>query len=174
MSWYSLFVYQGQELAVQRAIKKRIEENVVDIKTVLVPTRKIKQKNRKKEIVIKEEPIYKSYLFLEIEKYDSNIWQKIRDIHGILKFIGSQDSPQEMNEKDLKNIIQLEKEEKVAVFKKSFDIDSLVRINSGAFENFEGKIKTYNPETRMLEVNLSIFGRNTPVEIHENEVSIID
>lgn len=171
--WYAIQTYAGSEQSVKRAIEQLaidygIEEKVQEL---VVPTEEvIEVKNGQKKIT--ERTLYSGYVFAHID-LDTDLWHKIQSLPRVSRFIGEQKTPTALSEADIKNI--LEKMEKKGAPKPKIDFEKgeMVRIIDGSFANFTGMVEDYDLDHGKLKLNVSIFGRNTPVEILYTQVEKI-
>ncbi len=171
--WYAIQTYAGSEQSVKRAIETLVRDNKVEdkLKNILVPTEDvIEVKNGEKKIT--ERSIYPGYAFVEID-LDTSLWQKIQSLPKVGRFIGESKRPTPLSEKDISVI--LEKAEKKGAPKPKifFENGESVRITEGPFANFTGMVEEYDMEHGKLRLNVSIFGRSTPVEILYSQVEKI-
>jgi transcriptional antiterminator NusG len=97
---------------------------------------------------------------------DEKAWYFVRQIQGVIGFIGGGDRPQPLAPSEVEDLMRqtAAPEEKVKP-KIQYEIGETVRIKDGAFENFEGVIEGIDPERGKLKLMVSIFGRSTPVEL---------
>jgi len=173
MNWYALQVYSGSELSVKNAIENlKNELNLQDvIGEVIVPTEEvIEVKNGKKKIF--ERSIYPGYVFLEAE-LDTELWHKIQSLPKVGRFIGESKKPTPLKKEDIELILEKAKTKTAPKPKVSFEEGEIVRINEGPFANFTGEVEDFDYEKGMLKLNVTIFGRSTPVEIHYTKVEKI-
>jgi len=173
MNWYALQVYSGSELSVKKAIENlKNELNLQDvIGEVIVPTEEvIEVKNGKKKIF--ERSIYPGYVFLEAE-LDTDLWHKIQSLPKVGRFIGESKKPTPLKKEDIELILEKAKTKTAPKPKVSFEEGEIVRINEGPFANFTGEVEDFDYEKGMLKLNVTIFGRSTPVEIHYTKVEKI-
>jgi len=171
--WYAIQTFAGSEQSVRKAIKTLVKDNGVEekLKNVLVPTEDvIEVKNGEKKIT--ERSLYPGYAFIEID-LDTALWQQIQALPKVGRFIGESKRPTPLSEKDINLII--EKVEKRAAPKPKifFEDGESVRITEGPFANFTGMVEEYDMEHGKLRLNVSIFGRSTPVEILYSQVEKI-
>ena len=167
--WYAIQTYSGSELAVKRALIQ-LSEEMADgrIAEVLVPTEDlIEIKKGKKSIV--ERPLYPAYAFAKIE-LDTELWHGIQAMPKVGRFIGESKKPTPLSEKDIAAILDKVNNRAAAKPKVSFDEGEMVRVNEGPFANFNGIVEDFDMASGMLKLNVSIFGRNTPVEISYSQV----
>jgi|TARA_B100001063_G_scaffold216561_1_gene218364 transcription termination/antitermination protein NusG len=167
--WYAIQTYSGSELAVKRALIQ-LSEEMADgrIAEVLVPTEDlIEIKKGKKSIV--ERPLYPAYAFAKIE-LDTGLWHSIQSMPKVGRFIGESKKPTPLSEKDITAILDKVNNRAAAKPKVSFDEGEMVRVNEGPFANFNGIVEDFDMASGILKLNVSIFGRNTPVEISYSQV----
>jgi transcriptional antiterminator NusG len=167
--WYAIQTHSGSELTVKRALE-RLAEEMADgkISQVLVPTEDlIEVKKGNKSIV--ERPLYPAYAFAEID-LDTALWHKIQSMPKVGRFIGESKKPTPLSKKDVDAILDKVENRAAAKPKISFDEGEMVRINEGPFSNFNGVVEDFDMASGMLKLNVSIFGRNTPVEIAYTQV----
>ncbi|MBF8280873.1 MAG: nusG [Candidatus Magasanikbacteria bacterium] len=162
--WYVIHTYSGYEENVSRNLKQRIESfNMQDmIMNVLVPTeKKIKIKGGKRHIVT--EKIFPGYVLVEMI-VDDNSWNVVRNTPNVTGFVGSGTTPTPMTEEEVKFL-----QKRMGVEEPKYKIDvivgSPVRITDGPFKNFEGKINEIDEARGKIKVLVSMFGRETPVEL---------
>jgi len=167
--WYAIQTYSGSELAVKRALIQ-LSEEMADgkIAEVLVPTEDlIEIKKGKKSIV--ERPLYPAYAFAKID-LDTGLWHGIQAMPKVGRFIGESKKPTPLSEKDIAAILDKVNNRAAAKPKVSFDEGEMVRVIEGPFANFNGIVEDFDMAAGMLKLNVSIFGRNTPVEISYSQV----
>ncbi len=163
-AWYVLHTYSGYEDNVSRNLKQRIESMDMQefIFDVLVPKeKKIKIKAGKRVVV--EERIYPGYVLVDMMVTDAS-WYVVRNTPNVTGFIGLGTTPTPV---DPKEIDMLKKRMGVAEPKYKIDVhvNDSVKIADGPFKDFEGKIQEVDEEKGKVKVLVSIFGRETPVEL---------
>ncbi len=171
--WYAIQVYSGSEKAVKKAIENMIKELHLEekIKKVVVPTEDvIEVKNGKKKIT--ERSIYPGYVFALMD-LDTDLWQKIQSLPKVSRFIGESKKPTPISEEDVKKILEKAEKKGAPKPKISYEPGEMVRIAEGPFANFTGVVEEYDMEHGKLKLNVSIFGRSTPVEILYTQVEKI-
>ncbi len=173
MNWYALQVYSGSELSVKKAIENLKKDLHLDDKIgeIIVPTEEvIEVKNGEKKIY--ERSIYPGYVFLEAD-LDTELWHKIQSLPKVGRFIGESKKPTPLKKEDIELILEKAKTKSAPKPKVSFEEGEIVRINEGPFANFTGEVEDFDYEKGMLKLNVTIFGRSTPVEIHYTKVEKI-
>jgi len=171
--WYAIQTYSGSERAVKRAIEKiAIDYGLEDkIDKVVVPTEEvIEVKNGEKKIT--ERSLYPGYVFAHID-LDTALWHKIQSLPKVSRFIGEQKTPTPLSQSDIDLILEKMEQKAPPRPKVDFEKGEMVRIIDGPFANFTGLVEEYDIDHGKLKLNVSIFGRNTPVEILYSQVEKI-
>ncbi len=162
--WYVLHTYSGYEENVARNLRQRIESMDMEDKiyNVLIPTEnRIKIKNGKRKIVT--EKIFPGYVLVEMVVTDDS-WYVVRNTPNVTGFVGSGTTPTPIAETEVKALM-----ERMGVAEPKYKIDveagSAVRITDGPFKEFEGKVSEVDEGRGKVKVLVSMFGRETPVEL---------
>lgn len=163
-SWYVLHTYSGYEDNVARNLRQRIESMDMQeyIYDVLVPKeKKIKIKAGKRVVV--EERIYPGYVLVDMVVTDAS-WYVVRNTPNVTGFIGLGTTPTPVDSREIES---LKKRMGVAEPKYKVDmrIGDAVKIAEGPFKDFDGKVQEVDEEKGKVKVLVSIFGRETPVEL---------
>jgi transcription termination/antitermination protein NusG len=163
-NWYAVHTYSGYEDAVARNLRQRIESMGMEDKifTVLVPTeKKIKIKAGKRRVT--EEKVYPGYVLVEMIVTDDS-WYVIRNTPRVTGFVGSGTTPTPLSEEEMQTLLGRmgEEEPKHTV---DFAEGDTVKITDGPFKDYEGKVSEVDEEKGKVRVLISIFGRETPVEL---------
>ncbi len=171
--WYAIQTYSGSEQSVKRAIENLIRENKVEnrLEQIVVPTEDIIEvKNNKKKIT--ERSLYPGYVFIKVD-LDTALWHLIQSLPRVGRFIGEAKKPTPLSDSDIETILEKVKNRAAPKPKISFETGEVVRIIEGPFANFTGTVEEYDMEHRRLKLNVSIFGRSTPIEILYSQVEKI-
>lgn len=168
--WYIVHTYSGYENKVKVNLEKRIEYmNMGDkIFRIEVPQKTVVQmKSGKKQE--KEEKVFPGYVLVEMIM-DEDSWYVVRHTSGVTKFVGSVKKPIPVRESEIKRILHrtTSQVEKVELDVKAGD---KVRIISGPFADFDADIIEVYPDKSKLRANVSIFGRETPVELEYKQIN---
>ena len=168
--WYIVHTYSGYENKVKVNLEKRIEYmNMGDkIFRIEVPQKTVTQmKGGKKQE--KEEKIFPGYVLVEMIM-DEDSWYVVRHTSGVTKFVGSAKKPIPARESEIKKILHRSSSqvEKIELDVKAGD---KVRIISGPFADFDADIIEVYPDKSKLRANVSIFGRETPVELEYKQIN---
>jgi len=162
--WYIVHTYAGHENKVARSLKQRVEsmgfqDRIFDI---IVPTREtIKVSQGKKETV--QEKIFPGYVIIRMV-LDDESWLLVRTTQGVTAFIGAGNKPTPISEQEVEAIQKFMKMEE-PLYKAAFSVGEAVKITDGPFAEFLGTIDAIDEARGKLKVLVSIFGRETPVEL---------
>ncbi len=168
--WYIVHTYSGHENKVKVNLEKRIEYMNMGEKIfrVEVPQKTVTQmKGGKKQE--REEKIFPGYVLVEMIM-DEDSWYVVRHTAGVTKFVGSAKKPIPARDSEIKKIIHRSSSqtEKIELDVKAGD---KVRIISGPFADFIADIIEVYPDKSKLRANVSIFGRETPVELEYKQIN---
>jgi len=167
--WYSIQTY-GSDKAVKAAILHMIEEHGLEehITEVIVPTEDvIEVKDGKKKV--SERSLYSGYVFAKID-LNTEIQHMVQGIPKVSGFIGEGNRPTPLSEHDINVILDRVNNRAAPKPKIFFDNGEMVRIIDGPFANFTATVDEYDLEHGTLKLNVSIFGRATPVDISYTQV----
>lgn len=167
--WYIVHTYSGHENKVKVNLERRIESmNMGDkIFRVEVPQKsvtKIKDGKRTE----REERVFPGYVLVEM-LMDDDSWYVVRHTPGVTKFVGSQKKPIPAKDSEIKRIL-MRSAPVAAKVEIDLKVGEVVKIISGPFADFEGTVTEVSPEKERLKASVSIFGRETPVELAFNQV----
>lgn len=163
-NWYAVHTYAGYEDAVVRNLKQRIESLGMEdvIFNAVVPTeKKIKIQGGKRKTV--EERIYPGYVLVDMIVTD-NSWYVVRNTPRVTGFVGSGTTPIPLEKSEIDALFE-RMEVKEPKYKMDVKIGDVVRINDGPFKDFEGAINEIDEKRGKVKVLVSMFSRETPVEI---------
>lgn len=163
-AWYVIHTYSGYEDNVARNMKQRIESMDMQdlIFDVMVPKeKKIKMKNGKRTVV--EERIYPGYVLVDMIVTDAS-WYVVRNTPNVTGFIGLGTTPTPV---DPAEIEMLKKRMGVSEpkYKIELKVNDAIKVNDGPFKDFDGKVQEIDEEKGKVKVLVTIFGRETPVEL---------
>ena len=163
-NWYAIHTYSGYEDAVARNLKQRIESLGMEdqIFQVVVPIeKKIKIKGGKRRVV--EEKIYPGYVLVEMVVTDAS-WYVVLNTPRVTGFVGSGTTPAPLSTEEVDSLFSRIGTEE-PTHKIDVAVGDPVRINEGPFRDFEGKVSEIDEARGKIKVLVSIFGRETPVEL---------
>lgn len=170
--WYVLHTYSGYEENVADGLRQRIDSmNMADkIFTVMVPTeKKIKIKNGKRKVVV--EKIFPGYVLVEMLVTDDS-WYVVRNTPNVTGFVGSGTTPTPISEEEVKEL-QRRMGIDQPTMNVDFGVDDPIRITDGPFKDMEGKISEVDQIKGKVKVMVSMFGRETPVELDPLQIQKI-
>jgi len=162
--WYAIHTYSGYEESVAYNLKQRIESLDMQDKifNVLVPKeKKIKIRNGKRQVV--DEKIYPGYVLVEMQVTDAS-WYVVRNTPNVTGFIGTGTTPSSMSEKEIEFL-----QKRMGIEEPKYKIDisegAAIRIVDGPFKEMEGKVTEIDEAKGRVKVLVSLFGRETPVDL---------
>lgn len=162
--WYVIHTYSGHENKAAEAMRQRIGTmNLGDkIFEIIVPTRNIVVVRHGKKEETKEK-IFPGYILVRMDLNDES-WLAVRTTPGVTAFVGVGNKPTPISDSEVATIVQFSKLE-APKFKTKFSKGEAVKIIDGPFADFLGMIDTIDEEKGKVKVLVSIFGRETPVEL---------
>lgn len=171
-AWYAVHTYAGYEEQVAEQIRQRIQgvDMANKIFDVLVPKEKmIVIKNGKRKVV--DQKIFQGYVLVEM-KLTEETWFVIRNTPGVTGFVGTGTNPTPVSEREVKDI-----KRRMGVDEPKHDIDlqigEVINIIDGPFKGFEGSVSEIDPVKGKIKVLVSMFGRDTSVELDVLQVKKI-
>ncbi|MCE9643873.1 transcription termination/antitermination protein NusG [Candidatus Parcubacteria bacterium] len=162
--WYVIHTYAGYENAVARNLKQRVESLGMEDKifNVVVPTeKKIKVKGGKR--VEEEEKIYPGYVLVDMVVTDDS-WYVVRNTPRVTGFVGSGVNPVPLEGKEMEELFKRMNADTVKHTINLEPNDAII-ISDGPFKDLEGKVAEVDEERGKVKVLVSMFGRETPVEL---------
>ncbi|HBL36692.1 MAG TPA: transcription termination/antitermination protein NusG [Firmicutes bacterium] len=167
--WYVVHTYSGYENKVKANLERRVASMAMEdhIFRVLVPMEEeYEYKDGKRKLTKKK--VYPGYVMVEMIMTDDS-WYVVRNTPGVTGFVGPGSKPIPLQQKEVDLILRHMGVDEPRP-KLDFNIGEPVRVIRGPFENFSGVIEEINPERGKLRVLVSMFGRETPVELEYNQV----
>ncbi len=164
--WYVVHTQTGLEDKVRTVLENKIVSEGLQesITKVIIPTEQISEVRSGKKRV-SQRRFFPGYILVEMDMNDQT-YSFIKNISGVTGFIGSGRKPTPLPQREIDNILKRTEETKVKPSPKIiFEKGEQVRVKEGPFMNFNGTIDEIHPEKGKLKVNISIFGRSTPVEL---------
>lgn len=163
-NWYAIHTYSGYEQAVARNLKQRAESMDMQDKIfdVIVPTKQVTKVKRGSRVE-EEEQIYPGYVLVQMEVTDDS-WYVVRNTPRVTGFVGSGSRPDPLEEGEVEELFEQMSEE---TSEHEIDVSEgdPVRIIDGPFDDQEGTVDEVDPERGKVKVLVSMFGRETPVEL---------
>jgi transcriptional antiterminator NusG len=172
MRWYAIQVVLNNETSVQQHIMEHAARYKVSsrIGRVLFPVEVVNEIRNGKKCVRKKK-LYPGYLFIELDLYgedgklDHGVWQCVRSMNGVAKIIGGTE-PMPIAQSEIDAIeSKMQASSDPDKFKCEFSPGMLVKVMDGPFLGLDGEVETVNEEKGCACVQISLFGRSTPVEL---------
>jgi transcriptional antiterminator NusG len=162
--WYVVHTFSGNEHKVAKILKERVQlSGFADrIFKVMIPQQKkiVVEEGEKKTV---EERLFPGYILVLMEVSDE-AWHLVRNIKGVTGFVGTGTSPTPLPENEVAALMNYMQEEEPS-FEATFNVGDAVKITDGPFADFLGKVEEVNEEQGKVKVLVSVFGRETPVEL---------
>lgn len=166
--WYVIHTYSGYENKVKANLERKVhslnmEDRVFDIRIPMETEVEIKDGNKR----YVERKVFPGYVLLEMI-VDDKSWYAVRNTPGVTGFVGSGNKPIPLSQAEVEQIMpSAAKEGRVKI---DFQLDQMVRLKSGPFEEQVGRVSSINEEKGTLKVLVDMFGRETPVEVDFSQV----
>lgn len=168
-AWYAISTYSGYEDKVANGIKERVDTPELEGKIfdAIVPKEKrIEIKNGKRKVV--DRKIFQGYVLIEMCLSDET-WYIVRNTPGVTGFIGNGTQPTPVSDKEIAKI-----KKRMGVedpkYSVNYELGEIVSIIDGPFKGFEGAVAEIDSQKGKLKVMVSMFGRETPVELDALQV----
>jgi transcriptional antiterminator NusG len=167
--WYVIHTYSGYENKVASNLAKTVENRQLHdlIQQVLVPTETVKEIKDDKEREV-ERKIFPGYVLVKMVLTDES-WYIVRNIRGCTGFVGPSSKPIPLTPNEVARLGVEKKEIKV-----SYGVGDSVKIIAGPLEGFVGVVSEVDKEKNRVRVTVSMFGRETPVELELNQAESIE
>ena len=163
-SWFVVHTYSGYEERVKKNLEQRIKfmDSEGEITEIVIPTEdEIEVKSGQKQTVSKK--ILPGYVLIQMGMSDQS-WKIVRNTPGVTGFVGGGDKPVPLTDEEITRILK-QMEAEAPKLKIGFQEGESVRVTDGPFLDFIGVVESINSEKGKVKVLLSLFGRNTPVEL---------
>jgi transcriptional antiterminator NusG len=170
--WYSVSVLSNFEKKIAEQIRQAAIENGLedDIEEVLVPTEEVIEVRRGKKVTA-ERRFMPGYVLVRMEMSDRG-YHLINGINRVTGFLGPQGRPLPMRDAEVNAILnRVQEGEESPRTLIHFEVGERVKVNDGPFEDFDGMIEAVDEDNQRLKVAVSIFGRETPVELEFTQVT---
>jgi transcriptional antiterminator NusG len=164
VKWYVVHTYSGHENKVAETLRQRVNSMKMEGKIfeLLVPTQERIKIQRGQKLKVKEK-IFPGYLLVKLA-LDEDSWLTVRTTPGITGFVGTGNKPTPISMAEVKTIMKFTQLE-APKYKASYSIGDAVKIIEGPFADFLGSVESIDEEKGKVRVLVSIFGRETPVEL---------
>jgi len=175
LKWFVIHTYSGYEAKVKSNLERRIASMGMKDKIfqVLIPTEKEKEikGGKRREI---DRKIFPGYVLVEVKtdehgELENDAWYVIRNTPGVTGFVGSGAKPIPLEDREVRQLLRQLRDE-TPKYRITYQKSSPVRITSGPFQDFTGLVDEIMMEKEKVRVLVSIFGRETPVELDFGQV----
>ena len=168
--WYVIHTYSGYENAVKTSIEKfvtgrNMEDMVLRSRIPLEKVTEVTDSGATKEV---ERKVFPGYVLIKMVLTDDT-WHLVRNVRGVTGFVGSANKPIPLTEEEVL-AMGMEKHEIVV----RYNVGDHVRIVEGPLSTFTGVVEEIEPEKNRVSVMVSMFGRETPVELELDQVEVQD
>ena len=170
--WYSVSVLSNFEKKIAEQIRTSVTEVGLEdqIEEVLVPTEEVIEVRRGKKVTA-ERRFMPGYVLVRMEMSDQG-YHLINSINRVTGFLGPQGRPMPMRDAEVNAILnRVQEGEEAPRTLISFEVGERVKVNDGPFEDFDALVEGVDEENQRLKVTVSIFGRETPVELEYTQVT---
>ena len=168
--WYVVYTYSGYENAVKTSIEKLVkgrsmEEMILRIEIPMETVTEVTESGTKKEV---ERKVFPGYVLVKMVMTDDT-WHLVRNVRGVTGFVGSANKAVPLTEEEVL-AMGMEKHEIVV----QYSVGDNVRIIDGPLAGFTGTVEDIEPEKNSVTVIVSMFGRETPVELELDQVEVLN
>lgn len=167
--WYVVNTYSGHE----KKVKQNLEHRVVSlgqqrtVKSVVVPTESVSEMKDNQKVTV-EKRTMPGYVLVNMDLTDDS-WQLVKGTPGVTGFVGASDEPVPLTQSEVDRLLHRETAERPRT-RAQFSVGESVKVISGPLSDFSGEISEINEDASKLKVLVSIFGRETPVEVGFDQV----
>lgn len=173
--WYVIRTYSGHEKRVKDAIEHLLANNNTLKKyfgDILIPSQKTFVIRDGKKLV-REKKLFPSYIIIEME-VTPETYNFVLNIPSIMNFLGPNKNPQALSKKEVNRLLGIKEYTEYTKKQERFLIDERVKIIDGAFKDFEGVVNKIDENRGKLSINVTVFGRITPVEVRYEQVESLN
>jgi len=168
--WYVINTYSGHEKKVKQNLEHRVQSlgQARSVRQIVVPTETVQEMKDNQKVSV-EKRTMPGYVLVNMDLSDDS-WSLVKNTPGVTGFVGSSNEPIPLTQQEVDRLLHRE----VAVRTPSraqFAIGESVKVISGPLSDFSGEISEINEDASKLKVLVSIFGRETPVELSFNQVA---
>ena len=175
--WYVVHTYSGYENKVAANIEKivenrRMQDQILEVK---IPMEKVTEIKDDKTVEV-ERKIFPGYVMVKLTVNIGNdnqpsmsdeTWYLIRNTRGVTGFVGPESKPVPLTDEEVQKLGVEQR-----VIKVNYEVGDLVTVTDGPFEGFSGVVEELNTEKNVVRVSISMFGRDTPVELNSTRLKI--
>ncbi|MGI6591082.1 MAG: transcription termination/antitermination protein NusG [Eggerthellaceae bacterium] len=172
--WYVLHTYSGYEKKVKNEIEMRVENmglenNVFAVEIPMETVTEIKDGGKR---VDSEKKVFPGYVLIRMD-LDDRSWAAVRNTPGVTGFVGSEGHPEPLTRAEYNKIMKRTSHEAPKKTSTNIEVGQTVKVVSGPLADFDGTVAEVSPDSGKVKVMVSIFGRETPVELSFDQVELI-
>jgi transcription termination/antitermination protein NusG len=171
--WFVINTYSGHENKVKHNLEHRVETmgQQNKVRQVVVPTESVSEIKDGKKVQV-EKRTMPGYVLVNMEMTD-DVWGLVKNTPGVTGFVGSRNKPVPLSPPEVDRLLHREAAADRPRARAQFDVGETVKVISGPLSDFSGEIAEINEDAARLKVLVSIFGRETPVEVGYDQVKEI-
>ncbi|MEI6664150.1 MAG: transcription termination/antitermination protein NusG [Actinomycetes bacterium] len=176
--WYVINTYSGHENKVRQNLEHRRASLGQEraIRQIVVPTETVQEVNKENQKVAVEKRTMPGYVLVEMDLSDES-WQLVKGTPGVTSFVGAENNPVPLTRAEVDRLLKRESASKAGAAAAiaarpvaQYSVGEQVKVISGPLSDFSGEIAEINEDAAKLKVLVSIFGRETPVEVGFDQV----
>jgi transcriptional antiterminator NusG len=169
--WYVIHTYSGYEGKVKSNLLHRIESESLEDKIfkIEIPSEVVTEIKAGGKRVQSEKKIFPGYVLVRME-LDDAIWSIVRNTPGVTGFVGAEGKPSPLTRVEYEKIMKRSKTETPKKTSTDIEVGQSIKVVQGPLIDFDGIVTEVNPDTGKIRVTVSIFGRETPVELGFNQI----
>jgi transcriptional antiterminator NusG len=170
--WYAVNTYSGHENKVKQNLEHRVQSMGAqrNVRTIVIPTEQVSEMKDGQRIQT-EKRTMPGYVLVNME-LNEDTWNVVKGTPGVTGFVGPQNKPVPLSQAEVDRLLKREAAERPRT-RAQFSIGESVKVVSGPLSDFSGEISEVMDDAAKLRVLVSIFGRETPVEVGFDQVKKI-
>jgi len=172
--WYVLHTYSGYENKVKKNIETAIETMGLEnnVFAIEIPTEQVTEIKEGGRRVEKDKKVFPGYVLVRME-LDDRSWAAVRNVPGVTGFVGAEGKPSPLTREEYNKIMKRTSREAPKKTSTNLEVGQAIKVVSGPLAEFDGTVTEVAPESGKVRVLVSIFGRETPVELSFDQVARI-
>ena len=170
--WYAVNTYSGHEKKVKQNLEHRVQSlgQQRNVRQIVIPTEQVSEMKDGQKVQV-ERRTMPGYVLVNMN-LDEDSWTVVKGTPGVTGFVGASQKPVPLSQPEVDRLLHREQAERPRT-KAQFEIGESVKVVSGPLSDFSGEISEINEDAAKLKVLVSIFGRETPVEVGFDQVKKI-
>jgi len=167
--WYAVNTYSGHEKKVKQNLEHRTQSlgQQRNVRQIVIPTENVSEMKDGQKVQV-ERRTMPGYVLVNMDLNEDS-WGLVKNTPGVTGFVGSAQKPVPLNQAEIDRLLNRETDERPRT-RAQFSIGESVKVVSGPLSDFSGEISEINEDASKLKVLVSIFGRETPVEVGFDQV----